>query len=150
MELREEFLKAYIGALCRLRVLTQGLSKLASEEAARDVFGKTGLQASGSVGEALRKLLEAMGVPAEVTVGEETARIAVSHPCPLSWPGCEELCPLPHASSAFLSPLGRWYPRRFGHTFVEVLQGSCRFELARAPGARGAAAVNTPGGSGDR
>lgn len=131
MSLREEFFKAYIGALCQLKTLTPGLSRIASEEAAKEVLEKLGLRAEGSVREALGKLYSAFGVDASIEVKNEEVAVAVQHYCVLSWPGCESLCPLPHISSIYLSPLGKWFPKRVGSAFVEVSQGACRFTLVR-------------------
>ncbi len=69
-----------------------------------------------------------------MSAGEHEVEVRVRHPCPLSWPGCEELCPLPHISSVYLSALGRWYPKRVGMAFVEVAEGACRFTLVRVEG----------------
>ncbi|MEM0024140.1 MAG: hypothetical protein QXF90_05680 [Thermofilaceae archaeon] len=131
MSLREEFFKAYLGALCQLKCLTPGLSKIASEEAARAVLEKFGLKAEGGWRDALDRLYAAFGVEASVEAEGEEIRVAVRHPCPLSWPGCESLCPLPHISSAHLSTLGRWFPKRVGAAFVEVSQEACRFTLVQ-------------------
>jgi len=130
---REEFLRAYVAALCQLRVLTPGLSKLASEEAARVALERLGFRPEGPARAALASLLELLGVAAEVVDKGEVVEVRVGRPCPLSWPGCEELCPLPHIASTALSQQRRWHPRRLGGRFVEVSERECRFELARPP-----------------
>lgn len=132
VSLREEFLRAYVGALCRLKVLTPGLSKIASEEAAKDSLEKFGLKAEAGARDALGSLLSALGAEASIEDVEESVRVVVRRPCPLSWPGCESFCPLPHISSVYLSSLGKWFPKRVGASFVEASQEACTFQLVRA------------------
>lgn len=132
MSLREEFFKAYIGALCQLRVLTPGLSKIASEEAAKALMEKHGLKAEGSLREALSNLFSTLNVEAGVEIGDDGVKVRIQRPCPFSWPGCENLCPLPHISSFYLTSLGKWFPKRVGASFVEVTQDACSFFLVKS------------------
>lgn len=131
VNLREKLLKAYIEELAKLRAITLGLSKVASEEAARRVL--EGVRLPSDPVEALRGFMASLGVAAEVVRGEELV-VHVRGPCPLSLFSCDQLCPLPHVAATLLSLVGgRWAVRRLGRTFVEAREGACKFVVACVP-----------------
>ncbi|MCS7104361.1 MAG: hypothetical protein NZ954_02190 [Thermofilaceae archaeon] len=131
---RESFLKAFVDSLNKLKVLTVGLTKIASEEAAQRVLKDLTIPVQKNLSESLTHIMTAFGAEVrDITLTEEAIEVKVRQPCPFSLTDCVQFCPLPHISTVHLSMIdGRWYPRKQGRFFVEKTDDSCRFTLVRA------------------